>query len=91
MSEMIKKGKQGDNVKGLQEKLAKLGFDVDSDGIFGAKTETAVKELQALFGYTVDGVVGPGTTVLIEQQIAYGWNAKAPNARALAQKSQQKS
>jgi hypothetical protein len=33
-----------------------------------------VRSLQTVFGYDVDGVVGPATHKLIEQQLGYGWN-----------------
>jgi peptidoglycan hydrolase-like protein with peptidoglycan-binding domain len=33
----------------------------DIDGIFGPKTQTAVKEFQASEGLAVDGIVGPNT------------------------------
>jgi hypothetical protein len=63
---------------------------VKTDGIFGDDTETAVRELQTMFGYDVDGIVGPGTSKLIEQQIGYGWNKNAPDAFQKAQKAQGK-
>src|SRR5688500_18386768 len=83
---MLKRGSKGEEVRSLQKRMIKLGYDIDSDGDFGPKTETAVKELQSAFGYTVDGIVGEGTNSLIDQQLGYGWNAKAPDAkqRALA-------
>lgn len=90
MSNLIKRGTKGDNVKTLQQNLQKLGFDLEADGIFGENTEKTVKEFQSLFGYTVDGIVGDGTNGLITAQIGYGWNYKAPNARELALKAQGK-
>jgi peptidoglycan hydrolase-like protein with peptidoglycan-binding domain len=41
----LKKGKEGNDVKLLQEKLLKLGFDLGpwgADGDFGSSTENAV-------------------------------------------------
>ena len=40
----------------------------DIDGIFGPKTQNAVKEFQGAHGLTVDGIVGPNT-----------WNALGGN------------
>lgn len=90
MSDIIRKGGRGDAVKATQEKLAKLGFDVTPDGIFGDATDHAVRELQTLFGYNVDGLVGPGTTGLMDAQIGYGWSYKAPDAKARALAAQGK-
>ena len=85
---MLKKGKNGDEVKTLQENLQKLGYSVNADGDFGTVTDWAVKNFQAMFGYDVDGIVGPGTTNLIEQQIGYGWNITTPDAQKHALKAQ---
>ena len=65
-------------------------YDVAVDGIFGDDTEKAVIQLQTMFGYTVDALVGDGTRALIDAQIGYGWNAKAPDAAAKALASQGK-
>jgi GH25 family lysozyme M1 (1,4-beta-N-acetylmuramidase) len=53
---LLSKGAKGDSVKWVQRRLG-----VDADGDFGAKTETAVKALQAKHGLTQDGVIGPAT------------------------------
>ena len=89
-TKILKRGMRGDDVRELQEKLHRLGFDLKSDGIFGEETERAVHQLQTLFGYSVDGLVGEGTTKLIDAQIGYGWNAKLPNAQELALRAQGK-
>jgi len=77
---VIKKGARGDEVKTLQTKLAKLGYDVGIDGVFGGKTETAIKNLQQTWGYDVDGLVGDGTTHLIDKRLGEGWNLSQPDA-----------
>jgi peptidoglycan hydrolase-like protein with peptidoglycan-binding domain len=83
---LLRKGSRGADVRQLQEKLGRLGFDLKADGIFGDDTEKAVIQLQSMFGYTVDALVGDGTQRLIDAQLGYGWSAKAPDAaeRALA-------
>jgi peptidoglycan hydrolase-like protein with peptidoglycan-binding domain len=68
MSTNLKNGSKGDEVKGLQDGLKKLGFDVDVDGHFGPKTEAAVKTLQGFFGYDVDGIAGDGTQKLVTRR-----------------------
>ena len=42
------------------------GFVVD--GVFGPKTEAAVKDIQQDAGLTVDGVVGPQTWAALPQR-----------------------
>lgn len=82
---ILKSGSRGDEVKAVQEKLKQLGFSIESDGIFGPKTHAAVIALQTVFGYDIDGDVGPATQKLIEQQVGYGWNLTAArSARATA-------
>ena len=88
--DIMRKGSNGDTVKALQGKLVTLGFELTPDGIFGDRTEHAVRELQTLFGYDVDGLVGKGTTGLIEAQVGYGWNYKAPDAKGRALAAQGK-
>ena len=53
---LLKKGSKGKEVKDLQEFLG-----LSADGIFGSKTEQAVKNWQLNNGLTADGIVGPNT------------------------------
>lgn len=58
------KGSSGADVKKLQEALVAAGYDVGStgaDGVYGAKTEAAVKAYQKANGLTVDGIAGKNT------------------------------
>ena len=56
---LLRRGSRGAGVKELQ---AKLGMPKsEQDGIFGPKTEAAVKKLQQSQGIKVDGIVGPET------------------------------
>jgi len=52
----IKRGSQGKNVERIQRALS-----LTVDGIFGTKTESAVKAYQKRHGLAVDGIVGPKT------------------------------
>src|ERR1700755_3672327 len=59
----IRNGSTGDDVRRLQRILVmtkSLGY-TEIDGVFGAKTETAVKDFQSGSGLTADGIVGPNT------------------------------
>lgn len=66
ISEYIRYGNKGSNVKKLQKALNALGFNCGKvDGIFGDKTLAAVKNFQKSSKYggaiSVDGIVGPNT------------------------------
>ena len=52
------KGDRGDQVRELQERLNKLGFPAGpEDGIFGARTEAALKSFQDAAGREPDGML----------------------------------
>lgn len=74
MSNVLKKGARGDEVSQLQQGLKQLGFNIQADGIFGDATHNAVIALQTIFGYDIDGMVGPATLKLLQQQTQLGWN-----------------
>lgn len=53
---------KGEDVKLVQKRLNKLGFDAGTeDGIYGKITEFAVRRFQRAKGLTVDGIVGQNT------------------------------
>ena len=53
---------RGDDVAALQERLVVLGvFAGPVDGIFGHRTEAALRELQRGLGLQADGLCGPAT------------------------------
>lgn len=57
----LEQGAEGGYVRKLQELLNVFGHGLDPDSVFGALTDTAVREFQAFAGLAVDGVVGPKT------------------------------
>ena len=57
----LRRGASGNDVKWLQYELNRRGFKLSIDGIFGPKTEAAVKEYQKKQGLVVDGIVGART------------------------------
>lgn len=58
----LRRGSEGAIVEQLQRTLNYLLDEhLTVDGVFGAKTEAAVKALQTKLGLTADGVVGPKT------------------------------
>jgi N-acetylmuramoyl-L-alanine amidase len=58
----LKQGSRGADVKKMQQKLKNWGYYTGSvDGIFGAKTKSAVIYFQKKNGLTPDGIVGKKT------------------------------
>lgn len=71
---ILKKGDRGSDVKDIQAVLKKIGYDVGPiDGIFGTKTEQAVKRFQQNNGLVPDGIIGPKTYELLNKFIL-GYN-----------------
>jgi N-acetylmuramoyl-L-alanine amidase len=57
---------RGDDIAALQTRLTEMGFDCGRvDGIYGPRTESAVKEFQKSVGATVDGKCGPATIIAL--------------------------
>lgn len=57
-----KRGSSGETVTKIQQKLSNWGYYSGSiDGIYGSRTEKAVRYFQRKNGLTVDGVAGPAT------------------------------
>lgn len=58
----LRKGSSGETVRRMQTKLIRWGYlSGQADGIFGSKTEQAVRLFQSKNGLKVDGVAGPAT------------------------------
>lgn len=61
----LRVGSRGPAVTQLQRDLSSLGYPLTADGIFGPKTDAAVRRFQRDHGLTVDGIVGPQTRAAI--------------------------
>jgi hypothetical protein len=64
ITRLLKKGKTGDDVELVQDKLLALGYDLGkwgADGDFGSMTYKAVRKFQSDNDLDVDGVVGEQT------------------------------
>lgn len=69
-SPTLKKGSEGAQVKALQENLNKvMAAGLEVDGIFGSKTEAAVKKFQKKYNLTIDGIYGPKTYSKLKELI----------------------
>ncbi len=58
---VLRPGSKGAEVERLQRALATLGYPVKADGVFGPKTSTVVRKVQAASGLKQDGLVGRST------------------------------
>ena len=54
-------GSTGSAVTKLQTTLNEHGYDLDVDGIFGEKTQAAVRDYQEKYGLKLDGIAGKET------------------------------
>lgn len=77
---LVKKGSRGEEVRRLQEWLAKEGYTIDVDGIFGRGTEKALRDFQAREGLHVDGVAGKNTWAAFEKEGNQDNKASSPSA-----------
>lgn len=56
----------GDDIAVLQSRLTEMGFDCGRvDGVYGPRTEIAVKDFQKSVGVTIDGKCGPSTIIAL--------------------------
>lgn len=70
-SGVLRKGSRGNDVKQLQEALNAVYFKCGApDGVYGAKTEDAVKRFQSMYGtLKADGVYGPATRAKLAEKL----------------------
>ena len=76
----LQRGSTGDDVKALQQQLNAAGYNLDADGVFGAKTQAAVKDYQTKNGLSVDGIVGSQTNAALAGLTAPNNTTKICNA-----------
>lgn len=67
MSELLKKGMESQEVANWQRFLISQGFDLEADGDFGTKTESATRQFQASQDLRGDGIVGEMTFAAAEK------------------------
>ena len=64
----LRKGDKGKDVEELQKMLNKLGYNCGKiDGIFGAKTASAVKSFQKANNLVVDGIFGKKSLAMLNK------------------------
>ncbi|MEB3329612.1 MAG: M15 family metallopeptidase [Candidatus Sericytochromatia bacterium] len=79
---LVREGLRGEPVRALQARLRALGFDAGPrDGLFGPRTQAAVRAFQRARGLEVDGVVGPRTWAALGIEVTgqvRAWGSRAP-------------
>lgn len=66
VSVLSKLGSRGDEVRRIQTKLKALGyFTGTADGVYGTRTQSAIRKFQSACGLTADGVAGPKTLLYL--------------------------
>lgn len=85
-AEVLKEHSKGADVSALQSELAALGYTdshghaLHADGRFGRDTAHAVENYQRNNGLTVDGVAGPATRSMLQEQVHQLENSRGPYA-----------
>ena len=64
--ESLRRGSHGNGVRWLQWWIVLWEYDIKVDGVFGEKTEAAVKALQKRRGLVADGIVGEKTRAALK-------------------------
>jgi peptidoglycan hydrolase-like protein with peptidoglycan-binding domain len=77
---LVSQGAQGHPVPSLQYLLRARGHTVAVDGIFGPRTDAAVRAFQQSKGLAVDGIVGPNTWSALIVQVKRGSQGDAVRA-----------
>jgi peptidoglycan hydrolase-like protein with peptidoglycan-binding domain len=74
---LVQRGDEQHPVQTLQHLLREHGAKVAVDGIFGPRTDAAVRDFQGSHGLSVDGIVGPHTWSAIIVQVQEGDTGEA--------------
>lgn len=70
LSRVLRQGSRGNDVKTLQQSLNSKGFNSGTaDGVFGARTTSAVRSFQSAAKLSVDGVAGSRTFAALKGNI----------------------
>ena len=72
---LLRRGNRGEAVRDLQRKLTAAGFPLRADGLFGPRTEAAMRAFQRLNSLAADGVYGPKTSRALAKALPRLWPA----------------
>jgi peptidoglycan hydrolase-like protein with peptidoglycan-binding domain len=74
---VVRRGANGHPVRTLQHLLRSRGQEIAVDGVFGTRTEAAVRAVQQSRGLAVDGIVGPRTWSALITEVRRGSRGEA--------------
>ena len=82
---LSKRGSRGNEVRNIQSRLSSWGYNPGAvDGVYGPKTEAAVKKFQRNNNLTPDGIAGPATLAKIGLPTGGGSGTYNQNVNLLA-------
>ena len=85
----LKRGSTGGAVVTLQNKLNALGFNCGkADGTFGTQTDMAVRQFQAKYNLSVDGIAGSATLTKLDEVYSGGKTTPVTPSQKTADKEQ---
>lgn len=67
--QLLRQGQRSEDVRHVQGLLSQAGFPLRADGIFGPRTDRAVRGFQRAHGLQVDGIVGPQTAAALNAAV----------------------
>ena len=82
--ETLRRGDSGASVEQLQSALNESGAELPVTGFFGSMTESAVEDVQASAGISVDGVVGADTRAALEDGSGEASNGSSDDSGSAA-------
>ena len=75
----VKKGHKNKQVKVVQIYLRRLSFPVETDGVFGPKTESVIRMFQEKYNLNIDGVIGKNTYSTLIKEVYKTYNKSTLN------------
>ena len=60
-ADLVRRGDRGEAVRDMQRMLTAAGHPLPADGVFGPRTEAALRAFQSRHGLAIDGIYGPAS------------------------------
>ncbi|WP_306024990.1 N-acetylmuramidase domain-containing protein [Oceaniradius stylonematis] len=66
---LLRRGDRGDAVRDMQRMLTAAGHPLRADGVFGLRTEAALRAFQSRHGLAIDGIYGPASRAALSDAL----------------------